>query len=405
MQARIRFVSIAILVVSLAMLIVSFATAERGGRTRFGTDLGADHAGFYTAGWILNHHRAVDLYDNEFQNRVHHELHPHLEPEVSLPFVHPPFVAVAFRPLAMLPYAWSFAIWLLISLSLYLVGLLVALRTTNLSAAERLTAVLAALSFEPFVMECWQGGQLSAVGFCCLAIAVSLDLSGRRFTSGLVLGLCLYKPTLLVVVVPFLLVTRRWRTLLGLTIVGTALALLSIACVGWDGTMAFVEKLLGFSQHATAAGPLELKTWKYVDLNAFTRLLVGGPGSVQQLLMLALAVPALAWILVRAFRIDPLDEGQTRLAWASVLLATPVINLYVGLYDSVLAVLGALWLVDGTRREFPQRDGHLTGWIAAIYLAPWITQPLAKTIHFQVFTLVLLAAALWACRVVRNRAN
>ncbi|MCE9532213.1 MAG: DUF2029 domain-containing protein [Planctomycetes bacterium] len=183
MQARLRFISVAIILVSAAMLIVSFATAEGGGRTRFGNDLGADHAGFYTAGWMLNHHRGVDLYDNDFQDRIHHQLHPHLEPEKTLPYLHPPFVAVAFRPFAMLPYSWSFAIWLFVSLALYLLGVLVALRSTSLTSQERLTAMLAALAFEPFVMECWQGGQLSALGFCCFSIAVSLDLAGKRFAS------------------------------------------------------------------------------------------------------------------------------------------------------------------------------------------------------------------------------
>ncbi|MCE9532214.1 MAG: glycosyltransferase 87 family protein [Planctomycetes bacterium] len=200
---------------------------------------------------------------------------------------------------------------------------------------------------------------------------------------------------MLVVVVPFLLVTSHWRTLLGLTITGIALVLISIACTGWDGTMAFVNKLLGFSRDATAASPLELKTWKYVDLNAFTRLLVG-PDLMQKLLFAGLALPALMWILIRAYRTETNDPGQCRLAWASVLLATPVINLYVGMYDSVLAVLGALWLVDGTRSERPIETRW---WLVALLIAPWITQPLAKSIHFQVYSLVLIGVALWGCRL------
>ena len=102
MLARARFIAQAVLVVGLALLIVSFATSEGGGRTRLGNDLGADYAGFHTAGYILNHYPPEALYDAEIQDRVHHELHPHLARETTLPFVHPPFVAVMFQPLAQL---------------------------------------------------------------------------------------------------------------------------------------------------------------------------------------------------------------------------------------------------------------------------------------------------------------
>ena len=184
-------------------------------------------------------------------------------------------MAWAFRPLARLPYPWAFAVWLVISLTLYLFGLVLTLRGLNLSPADRLTALLLALSFEPFVMETWLGGQLSAVGFCCLAGCVALDRQGRPFAAGLVLGLCGYKPTLLVVLFPVLLAARRFRTLAGLAVTGLALAGLTCAAVGWEGITAFVERVTGFTRHRDGAGPLELPLTKFIDLNAFTRLLLG----------------------------------------------------------------------------------------------------------------------------------
>jgi arabinofuranan 3-O-arabinosyltransferase len=397
MSARIRFISVAVLAVSLALLSISFATSDGGGRTRFGSELGADYAGFYTAGWILNHRPAADLYDTEKQDRVHHTLHPHVKQNEKLPFLHPPFVAVAFRPLAQLPYVWSFAVWLTISLGLYLVGLVVTLRMLHLSRADRLTALLAALSFEPFIMECWQGGQLSALGFCCFAVAVFLDTSSRRrFMSGMVLGLCFYKPTLLVAALPALAIARRWQTLLGLATTGAILALLSFAAVGTDGCMAFVDKLLGFSRTATENNALVLKEGKYVDLNAFTRLLLGA-GLEQKLLLAVLALPAFAMLLFRARELAQDDVRQRRLFWAIVLLATPVLNIYVGLYDTVLVSLGALLLIDFSCESNKLWPRSLGLWLAALYVTPWFTQPLAKLVHVQFFTLVLLGAFWWTC--------
>ena len=102
-SAGLRFVSGAILILSVLLLAVSFGTALDGGKTAFGPPLGADFAGFYTGGYILNHYPPTRLYETDFQNDIHHQLHSHLGEEERLPFVHPPVVAWAFRPLARLP--------------------------------------------------------------------------------------------------------------------------------------------------------------------------------------------------------------------------------------------------------------------------------------------------------------
>src|SRR5260370_26042398 len=122
-RTKIWFVCLAILGMSLALLAITFLTLD-GYRTVFGPDLGADFAGFYTAGTLLNEYPSERLYDLELQDQLYHRLLPHLAPEVTLPYVHPPFFAVLFRPLAWLPYAWAYIVWLLFSVGLVLTSLL-----------------------------------------------------------------------------------------------------------------------------------------------------------------------------------------------------------------------------------------------------------------------------------------
>ncbi len=226
-------------------------------------------------------------------------------------------------------------------------------------------------------MECWLGGQLSVVGFCCLAGFLALgarqsSLDGlakpqaaeKPLLAGMILGLCFYKPTLLVVLLPVLLAARQFWTLLGVALTGMGLALLTWLAVGREGIEAFANTLLGFSRSTTQSSDLVLPTWKFVDLNAFTRLLLGS-SLWQRLLFLALALPPLFLLLWRAWQV-PRDREDDRLTlFAIAILATPVVNLYVGIYDSIVVVLGAIVLVGrlASRGELPAR---VPFWLTAL---------------------------------------
>jgi hypothetical protein len=394
-----------ILLLSLVLLAVSFATSDRG-RTLFGPPLGADYTGFYMAATILN--RAPErLYDRDYNDEVYHELFPNLPPDECLPYLHPPFVAAALRPLARLPYELSFALWLLISGGLCLGGLAALWSTLRAApASARPTVFLLALAFEPFVMECWQGGQLSAVGFCCFALALACEQRGASFGTGLALGLCCYKPTLLVLALPLLVVARRYRAWLGFLLSGLALAGVSVLAVGLDGCLEYAQKLLGFAQTTTQTSPLVLRTWKYIDLNSFVRLLLGGPTPLNLPLVLALAAVPLGWLLAAWWRYPRADETRRLLTWAATLTGTLVLNLYVGVYDSVLAVLAALLTAEVFWRRGaaggPPLPFSFRALLLLLFLAPWVTLPLARLTRFQAYTAVLFSLTLYPLLLARR---
>jgi hypothetical protein len=406
-RGRIRFVTSAVLLIALALLAVSFATSDRG-RTWFRPPLGADYTGFYTAATILNQAGPNYLYDVEYQDQLYHELLPNLPADECLPYVHPPFVALAFRPLALLPYEWSFGIWLVISAGLYLLGL----RTVWASLrgappAEWTTVLLLALSFEPFLMEAWQGGQLSAFGFCCLALAWSCEQRGRPFVSGLALGLCLYKPTLLVLVLPMMVVARRIRTLFGFAVCAVGLAGISLLAVGPGVCAEYGQKLLGFARTTTQTSHLILRTWKYVDLNSFLRLLLGGATPWNGPLLLALGIVPLGFLVVSWWRLPKAAEYQRVLVWAATLTATLVLNVYVGVYDTVLAVLGALLTAgifwQGRTGVGPALPSSFQIMLLLLALTPWVWQPdVARATRVQMYTLVLLALAGYQLRLAHG---
>src|SRR5262249_42583879 len=129
------------------------------------------------------------------------------------------------------------------------------------------------------------------------------------------------------------------RILAGFGLTALGLAGVCVLVFGWKGCLDYARLLLGFAQ-ATGGG-LAVRTWKYVDLNSFSRLLLGDPVAARWVL-LAVAGPPILLLAVAWWRLDRAGERYQLLVWGSTLAWTPVANVYVGVYDSVLAVGAAL---------------------------------------------------------------
>ena len=407
-ERRLNYADIAslcrLILLIYALMMAAAFYSHREGRTVFGPQLGADFAAFYVAGRIYREVAPAAIYDRPTQRKYYQEFCPTAAGEEQ-PYVNAPFFALPLPWLARLPYAWAYLVWLGLSLALFGVGLRQLLRLTDAIPAEsRTAAILLAVSFMPFLVECLAGGQTSAVGFFALATAIALERRGRPILSGAALALCAYKPTLLVLIVPMLLLTRRTRTIAGMAIGGLGLGLLSFAAVGWEGCARYVRMLLFFADHSTS-NATGLKSWKYVDVNSFARLLF--PHSSLRWLLVGAAVAAILPWLIRAWlRADRSRESAQRLAWAATITWTLVLNIYLGIYDVTMLVIAAFLATDVLLRDAaPARasmpDGHR--WmLLALYVVPWVTQPLAKATGLQLLTLLLAAFGLRLLALLRQ---
>jgi hypothetical protein len=403
-RSCLHFVSITILVVtSVALIIISLTPPNQ--KTIFGTGVGADYASLYIAGKILDEYQPNQLYDLEIQSDLYHALRPYVAVDKTLPYPYPPFLALPFWLLAKLPYVYSNLAWLLISLSLYMLGLTVILR--SLQAIPRqyfLTCVLLALSFEPFIIECILGGQTSSLGFCAIALFFYLYQCRRFMFSGFALGLCLYKPTLLVVILPILLVSKQTRVLLGFALCGLMLTLISVLFFGLDTCVNWFEIAFGF---AGAVGSEEVfKTYKYIDIVSFCRLLFG---DLSQTFQILLACIWGAWFIIYLFLLRRFKVNNCyshRLIFASILTWTTVFNIYFPIYDSIIIVLAVLLTVDtyyGQLKSVAEKlDLKLKVVLCLIYLTPVITQDLANHLKFQLYTLVLFGMGIYQLLILRR---
>ena len=388
----IQFICILVLTVYLSVLAISFITNVRG-RTIFGPYLGADFGAFYIAGRIFNTHPPDRIYDPALHNRLYQEQFPDAPAENGLPYVNAPFFILPFTVLARLPYSWAYFVWLAVSLGLYLAAFFLLWRTAKeMPSNVWLMALLLSLSFMPFLVECLAGGQTSAVGFFCLTLAIICERRGHYLLSGLVLSLCSYKPTLLVLILPMMAITRRYLTVLGFVAGCGLLAFVSVLVVGWQGCLGYIDNLLYFT-NASTSSVSGLRSWKYVDINSFFRPLLEDVPYLRWALTGLVLLIALPFLIRLWWNADGRRRNDNNLVWALTLAWTLVLNVYLGIYDTTLVVLSVLLM---TAVFYGRRDSDQ--WLLSpaykfilllLYLVPWLTQPIARFSGVQVYTLVL----------------
>ncbi len=390
-----RFVSVAVLAIVSGLTTAQIVTAKPSG-TVFGPILGGDYGEFYAVGMLLNRAPAGRLYDLRLQDELLHEALPALSKQEQLPFAYPPFLAPLFRPLAKLPFTRSYVTWLVISLALYSASVALMLRgADSLSGSERSTAWLLALSFEPFAMECWMGGQLSILGCLAVACALAFRKADRPFLCGLALSALLYKPSLPLLIVPLLLVGRRWWMIGGFAVGAVVLGLVSLGVEGEAVCLDFARLMAGYGKEGASAAE-GFKTIKYVDLRSFLGLL-GFSRGVASPLSLLLGLPAVAGLALAWWRDD--RGPRSDFAWSAALCFTPILNLYGPVYDVCLIVPGLILAANAIRRGDRQDWPLAFRWLlASVYVSAWISPALVKGLGFQVLTVALAAMGAYLLR-------
>ena len=99
------------------------------------------------------------------------------------------------------------------------------------------------------------------------------------------------------------------------------------------------------------------------------------------------------------------EERQRRLLWALTLTWTPVLTVYMGIYDSTILVLPALLLTAEFYRSGYRADSLPFTYcclLLALYLAPWFTQSIAMLTGVQIFTLAVAAFGVYQLRSAKE---
>jgi alpha-1,2-mannosyltransferase len=359
-RKRIAYYSTALLVCALIIQVVSVI------RDR---EIGGDFAAFYAEGKVALKYPHADLYNIDLQDREYSSL---MGAQMSSPVAFMPWFTIILSLFARLPYLMALAVWTVISATFLVLGFLVTARSIGLPGHWNRLGTLACLAFPPYVFYTLINGQPSAFSFFVIALTYFLVKSKRHLFAGLTLSLLTFKPTLLVFIGPMILLTRQWKVFLGLLIGGAALVGISLLWAGVQGARGYFNLLNMYTQAINA--PHEIfQTYKYVDIGAAVRLLLGSQFRLR-LLLLAIVVPLVFYLWYRV--------GPRPVSWSLAIVCGILFNLYSPIYDCTPLIFAVLVIGIDTLK---------TWLIVALYLVPLITVPFAKFSGVQLYTLVLIA--------------
>lgn len=317
----------------------------------------------------MNQGQPARLFDVPFLSQMEHASLPTMPETQMLIFGNAPCIAAIFRPLALLNYQQAYCVWLVISASIYLTGLLMLVRKDRV-------ALLLALGTPMFTLETWIGGQVSVFALLAFALSVRLLQAQRYFLAGLALGFAAYKPSLIAIPAAMFVLGRCWRMLGGLLVSVSLVIAASFATVGVAGMKLWLDTMRVFRFLATDPESV-MRRSKYVDVNSFfTNLL--GPNWLG-FIIVAGALIALAWVWVRY------EPGE--MLWVTTIASTLILNVYVPVYDTII-LIPALVMVPRTK-EFQV-------WILLFCLVPWLTQSAADFLRLQLLTIAIAGFAWWA---------
>ena len=331
----------------------------------FSSLLPIDFIYFYGIGYILNHHPVVQLYDYGLQMKTFNDIYPLSESHgVWGRSPYPPFVAKFFSIYARFSFERAYFLWMGTSFTLFIAGIVATVKAALPKDRLRGSLIFCLAFASPlFLYYNLVVGQLATIAVFSTGLAVYLERRSMPLLSGFALSILSYKPTLLLLIVPMLLLTRRFRTFFGFAMGSTALIAVSTAFGGLQIWPAYVRFLASFAGTAGIHGEFAVKRSEYVDFNSFSYVVPGGRSWFALTLIACASLGFVIWLVMLLYKSANADTTTQNLAWATTLTWTLVLNVYVPVYDTLLIAV-AVTLTIGALKQIDGRNA--TVWVALL---------------------------------------
>lgn len=302
--------------------------------------------------------RPGELYDYVYADQT---------PDFPLPFTYPPFAAVVFYPLHLLPFGLVAFFWQLGTMAaLYgVVRLCQRLLGESATAGRRVAMLWTAVGIwtEP-LRSTFDYGQINVI----LALAVLYAVySGRWWVSGLCVGLAAGVKLTPAIAGVYLAGVRRWAAAVFSAVVFAGTVAISVWVTG-DQARRYFTELLGDAHRVGPIGTSFNQSWR----GGISRIL-GHDAGYGPAVLIAVAVTAvLALLAWRALNSDPARPdplGLLLVVELFGLLASPI----SWTHHWVWLVPLMIWLLHGPHSDRPGARVLGWGWLAVSLVGvPWL---------------------------------
>jgi hypothetical protein len=338
-----------------------------------------DFAAFYAGGRLAYH--------GDLLNPVAVVLLQASQGQAPTPFVSPPFLALAYVPLAALPYDLAAVVQVAVMAAALVGG---AVLWADALGIPRRWAVLGALAWGPASASI-ASGQIDTLALLLTGLAVRLLGEGRRGLAGLVVALLAFKPQITVGAGIALLRPLGRRGVAALVAAGVALYALSAAAAGGDA--AWPVRWIGTLQ-SYAGADMAANGWQASSPVSLGIRLAFATGSWLPLVAGVVVALAVAIVALRGWH--PPSLAMDVALWSALGL---VLSPHAWIYDATLLLpsLGA-WTVAARRAGWPPMD---VGLITAAYVAGALW-PLGGLVGISLVPLVVMGVPLRLAWLLRG---
>jgi hypothetical protein len=326
-----------------------------------------DFAGLYQAGRALIHERFPAIV-NRFP-ALNGEEFIAQTPSGPSPAdtMHPPYELPIYASLALMRFRVAYQLWWGCNLILlFLATFLLWRHVPGLQSRYPYLLILVA-TFFPVLIALAQGQNSILL---LLLLTLTFDLLGRHrhFWAGFVLSMGMFKFVLVIPILLWLVLEKRWKSVAGFVTGCASLMLVAMGLVGFRGLEAYVRLVAGYGKTAPEkAGTESIMP----NLRGMVHAIGAGfaPETLLVVITLILSLTLLIWV----------DLGRTKQTSLSmrfsmqVLLAT-LISYHLYPHDAAVLVLPWLLFLDFSFEEGSRRGLATTATVASLvlYLVPFV---------------------------------
>jgi hypothetical protein len=317
--------------------------------------LAADFTSFYTGYYMVRIGAGANLYDPAYQASYQEQF---MGGAVFfggvLLFANPPFVAVIFSPISLLPLNIAFYFWFLVQLVLLIWALRIIYRLfLDWSSHERIILFIAILAYWPLVNDLMLGqfSLLLLIGILQIYIGMK---NSQFIRGGLGFLLLAIKPHTLLIPGMMILNKRYWRVAIAATIGGVIIFIFTSIFLGVRPWIQFAQNLLTMS---TFFGKLGVEpNSQYTLRGVISNFLGNAQASLTNIISIVILIVGMIAVWLLWLRGVAPDSSKYKLYFAFTVILSVFSSLHLYTHDALILVFPAAIFYDYLRQNnYPRK--------------------------------------------------